>query len=68
MASNASELSSEDSKWPVSSKTQNLWVTESLGVGLLKVFMCTGFMRDTSQYFMKASPVRPGNYINGLMG
>ena len=25
--------------------------------------MCTGFTRDTHQYFMKASPVRPGDYI-----
>jgi len=30
---------------------------------VLNVFMCTGFTRDTSQYFMKASPVRPGDYI-----
>jgi uncharacterized protein YcgI (DUF1989 family) len=25
--------------------------------------MCTGFTRDTGQYFMKASPVRPGDFI-----
>ena len=25
--------------------------------------MCTGFTRDTHQYFMKASPVRPGDFI-----
>ncbi|MBN8533819.1 MAG: DUF1989 domain-containing protein [Rhizobiales bacterium] len=30
---------------------------------VLNVFMCTGFTRDTSQYFMKASPVRPGDFI-----
>ena len=30
---------------------------------VLNVFMCTGFTRDTHQYFMKASPVRPGDYI-----
>lgn len=30
---------------------------------VLNVFMCTGFTRDTHQYFMKASPVRPGNFI-----
>ena len=30
---------------------------------VLNVFMCTGFMRDTGQYFMKASPVRPGDYF-----
>lgn len=28
---------------------------------VLNVFMCTGFTRDTGQYFMKASPVRPGD-------
>lgn len=30
---------------------------------VLNVFMCTGFTADTHQYFMKASPVRPGDYI-----
>ncbi|MCL4170162.1 UNVERIFIED_CONTAM: hypothetical protein GTU68_006019, partial [Idotea baltica] len=30
---------------------------------VLNVFMCTGFTRDTGQYFMKASPVRPADYI-----
>ncbi len=30
---------------------------------VLNVFMCTGFTHDTHQYFMKASPVRPGDYI-----
>jgi uncharacterized protein YcgI (DUF1989 family) len=40
---------------------------------VLNVFMCTGFTRDTGQYFMKASPVRPGDYIEffaeiGLLG
>jgi hypothetical protein len=30
---------------------------------VLNVFMCTGFTRDSGQYFMKASPVRPGDYI-----
>jgi len=25
--------------------------------------MCTGFTRDTGQYFMKASPARAGDYI-----
>lgn len=30
---------------------------------VLNVFMCTGFTRDTGQYFMKASPVRPGDFI-----
>lgn len=30
---------------------------------VLNVFMCTGFTRSTGQYFMKASPVRPGDYL-----
>ncbi len=30
---------------------------------VLNVFMCTGFTKDTHQYFMKASPVRPGDSI-----
>lgn len=30
---------------------------------VLNVFMCTGFTKDTHQYFMKASPVRPTDYI-----
>ena len=30
---------------------------------VLNVFMCTGFTRDTGQYFMKGSPVRPGDYL-----
>ncbi|GAB5358140.1 hypothetical protein AAMO2058_000433200, partial [Amorphochlora amoebiformis] len=30
---------------------------------VLNVFMCTGFTLDSHQYFMKASPVRPGDYI-----
>ena len=30
---------------------------------VVNVFMCTGFTRDTKQYFMKASPVRPGDFI-----
>ncbi len=33
---------------------------------VLNVFMCTGFLRDTGQYFMKASPVRPGDFIEFL--
>lgn len=33
---------------------------------VLNVFMCTGFTRETGQYFMKASPVRPGDYIEFL--
>ncbi len=30
---------------------------------VLNVFMCTGFTRDTGQYFMKASPVRTGDAL-----
>lgn len=30
---------------------------------VLNVFMCTGFTLDTHQYFMKASPVRQGDYL-----
>jgi len=30
---------------------------------VLNVFMCTGFTHDTHEYFMKASPVRPGDFI-----
>ena len=30
---------------------------------VVNVFMCTGYTRDTNQYFMKASPVRPGDFI-----
>lgn len=30
---------------------------------VMNLFMCTGFTRDTGQYFMKASPVRPGDYL-----
>ena len=36
---------------------------ESFVHDVLNVFMCTGFTADTHQYFMKASPVRPGDYI-----
>jgi uncharacterized protein YcgI (DUF1989 family) len=40
-----------------------LWQAETHVHDVLNVFMCTGFTRDTGQYFMKASPVRPGDYI-----
>ncbi len=36
---------------------------EGLVHDVLNVFMCTGFTRDTGQYFMKASPVRPGDAL-----
>jgi uncharacterized protein len=36
---------------------------EPLVHDVLNVFMCTGFTRDTKKYFTKASPVRPGDFI-----
>ena len=30
---------------------------------VVNVFMCTGYTRDTNQYFMKSSPARPGDFI-----
>jgi len=36
---------------------------EPLVHDVMNVFMCTGFTPDTHQYFMKASPVRPGDFI-----
>ena len=41
----------------------SLDAAEPLVHDVLNVFMCTGFTRDTGQYFMKASPVRPGDFI-----
>jgi uncharacterized protein YcgI (DUF1989 family) len=40
-----------------------LWEAEAYVHDVLNVFMCTGFTRDTGQYFMKASPVRVGDYL-----
>ncbi len=42
---------------------QPLAAVEDLVHDVLNVFMCTGFTADTHQYFMKASPVRPGDYL-----
>ncbi len=42
---------------------QETTAIEPLVHDVLNVFMCTGFTRDTGQYFMKASPVRPGDYL-----
>merc|ERR1712183_842783 len=33
---------------------------------VLNVFMCTGFTKDTHQYFTKPSPVSKGDYIEFL--
>jgi hypothetical protein len=41
----------------------SLEAAEAVVHDVLNVFMCTGFTRDTGQYFMKASPVRPGDYL-----
>lgn len=41
----------------------NLAKAEAHVHDVLNVFMCTGFTRDTGQYFMKASPARPGDYL-----
>ena len=30
---------------------------------VVNVFMCTGYTRDSNEYFMKSSPVRPGDFI-----
>jgi hypothetical protein len=36
---------------------------EGLVHDVVNVFMCTGYTRETNQYFMKASPARPGDFI-----
>ncbi len=36
---------------------------EPLVHDVFNIFMCTGFTRDEGRYFMKASPVRPGDYL-----
>lgn len=41
----------------------DLRLAEGMVHDVLNVFMCTGFTVDTGQYFMKASPVRPGDYL-----
>lgn len=47
------------------SEYQNLSLSEAEPYihDVLNVFMCTGFTHDSHQYFMKASPVRPGDYL-----
>ncbi len=47
----------------VNEKKIKLIEAENLVHDVLNVFMCTGFSKDTHQYFMKSSPVRPGDYI-----
>jgi uncharacterized protein YcgI (DUF1989 family) len=46
-----------------SSQTLPLAQAEPHVHDVLNVFMCTGFTNDTKQYFMKASPVRPGDFL-----
>jgi len=47
----------------VKEKNIELKKAEQIVHDVLNVFMCTGFTNDTKQYFMKASPVRPGDYL-----
>ncbi|MCB1390911.1 MAG: DUF1989 domain-containing protein [Rhodobacteraceae bacterium] len=42
---------------------QGVAEAEALVHDVLNVFMCTGFTADAGQYFMKASPVRKGDYL-----
>lgn len=42
---------------------QDISDIENIVHDVLNVFMCTGFTHATHQYFMKASPVRPGDYL-----
>ena len=46
-------------------RSRNLSLSDAEGLihDVMNVFMCTGFTNDTHQYFMKASPVRPGDYL-----
>ena len=47
----------------VNEKGIKLDEAEKLTHDVLNVFMCTGFTNNTKQYFMKSSPVRPGDYL-----
>ena len=47
----------------VNEKGIKLDEAEKLIHDVLNIFMCTGFTNDTKQYFMKPSPVRPGDYL-----
>ena len=47
----------------VNEKGVKLDEAEKLVHDVLNVFMCTGFTNDTKQYFMKSSPVRPGDFL-----
>ena len=47
----------------VKEKNIKLNYAEKIVHDVLNVFMLTGFANDTKQYFMKSSPVRPGDYL-----
>ena len=47
----------------VNEKNIDIKEAEKIVHDVLNVFMCTGFTNDTKQYFMKASPARPGDYL-----
>ena len=47
----------------VKEKNIKLEEAEKIVHDVLNVFMLTGFTNDTKQYFMKSSPVRPGDYL-----
>ena len=47
----------------VKEKNIDIKKAEQIVHDVLNVFMCTGFTNDTKQYFMKSSPVRPGDYL-----
>ncbi len=47
----------------VKEKNVKLDDAEKIVHDVLNVFMLTGFTNDTKQYFMKSSPVRPGDYL-----
>ena len=47
----------------VKEKNLNKNDAEKIIHDVLNVFMLTGFTNDTKQYFMKSSPVRPGDFL-----
>ena len=47
----------------VNEKNMDIKDAEKIIHDVLNVFMLTGFTNDTNQYFMKASPARPGDYL-----
>ena len=47
----------------ITEKGIDIHQAENLIHDVLNVFMCTGFTKDTKQYFMKASPARKDDYL-----